>query len=233
MNRALCIAGMALCVLCGCSRGSSSIERERATRRAQDSVRLAQCEQTVTYSDSVLQTLLPQADSLLGLFVYRRDERYEDRGHYVEKTMERRSTVGRCCLYACLDDDRRPVVISRYAGAPIRHEYITLEAEGNRLTLGGAAYRFEADGTTYETLTITGDSALAALRMVDAYAGSAVTVRLTGRGKYAYSLDTTDKNCLITTCRLCVLTSDIHRLEQQMQQASKQAEILQKRLQKQ
>lgn len=233
MKRVIWIAGMAVCMVCSCSRGGSAVERERAAQRAQDSVRLAQCEQTVLYSDSVLQVLLGQADSLMGQFVYKRDARYEDNGHYIEKAMERRNVVGRNSLYACLDDNRRPVVISRYAGAAINHDCLTLESEGNRMSFGGETYRFVSDGLSYETLTLTGDSALMLLRMVDSYADSPITVRLSGRGQYAYSLDATDKNSLITTCRLCVLTSDIHRLEQQMQQASRQAETLQKRLQKQ
>ena len=70
--------------LVGCHR-SSRVDQYKAEKRAQDSVRLEEQIRSMTYYESQLETMGPKADSLLALFSYERNEKYQDHGYYVVK----------------------------------------------------------------------------------------------------------------------------------------------------
>ena len=66
----------------GCHR-SSKVEQYRAQKRVQDSVRLEEQVRSLAYYEGQLETMGPKADSLLALFSYERNEKYQDHGFYV------------------------------------------------------------------------------------------------------------------------------------------------------
>ena len=66
----------------GCHR-PSRVEQHRAEKRAQDSVRLEEQVHSLAYYESQLEVMGPKADSLIALFSYERNEKYQDHGYYV------------------------------------------------------------------------------------------------------------------------------------------------------
>ena len=70
--------------LVGCHR-SSRVNQYKAEKRTQDSVRLEEQVRSMTYYESQLETMGSKADSLLALFSYERNEKYQDHGYYVVK----------------------------------------------------------------------------------------------------------------------------------------------------
>ena len=66
----------------GCHR-PSRVEQHRAEKRAQDSVRLEEQVRSLAYYESQLEVMGPKADSLIALFSYERNEKYQDHGYYV------------------------------------------------------------------------------------------------------------------------------------------------------
>ena len=68
----------------GCHR-PSRVEQHRAEKRAQDSVRLEEQIRSLAFYESQLEVMGPKADSLLALFSYERNEKYQDHGFYVVK----------------------------------------------------------------------------------------------------------------------------------------------------
>ena len=66
----------------GCHR-PSKVEQHRAEKRAQDSVRLEEQIRSLAFYESQLEVMGPKADSLLALFSYERNEKYQDHGFYV------------------------------------------------------------------------------------------------------------------------------------------------------
>lgn len=66
----------------GCHR-ISRVEQYRAEKRTQDSIRLEEQVRSLAYYEGQLETMGPKADSLLALFAYERNEKYQDHGHYV------------------------------------------------------------------------------------------------------------------------------------------------------
>ena len=61
----------------------SKIEEYHAEKHRKDSTALAEQQRTLDFYQQQLDSLLPQADSLIALFKYEKNEKYQDRGYYV------------------------------------------------------------------------------------------------------------------------------------------------------
>jgi len=68
--------------LAACNR-PSKMEQYKAEKHVQDSVRLEEQVRSLAYYESELERLMPVADSLIALFRYEKNEKYQDHGHYV------------------------------------------------------------------------------------------------------------------------------------------------------
>ena len=70
-------------VLASCGHKPSAAEQRRAEKHRQDSISLVDQQRSLEYYQSQLEQLQPQADSLLALFKYEKNEKYQDNGYYV------------------------------------------------------------------------------------------------------------------------------------------------------
>lgn len=70
--------------MAGCDK-PSRVDQYRAEKHQQDSIRLEEQVRSLAFYESQLETLMPVADSLLPLFNYERNEKYQDHGYYVAK----------------------------------------------------------------------------------------------------------------------------------------------------
>ena len=79
------IFGIVLCALVftGCTKKPSKVEQYRAEKHVRDSVALVEQERSLAYYQEQLEILTAQADSLLPLFKYEKNEKYQDHGQYV------------------------------------------------------------------------------------------------------------------------------------------------------
>ena len=68
-----------------CSR-PSRVEQYRAEKHIQDSVRLEEQTRSLAFYESQLEALMPTADSLIALFQYEKNDKYQDHGYYVVRT---------------------------------------------------------------------------------------------------------------------------------------------------
>ena len=221
---------LVLCASCGPHK--PTVAELRAQKRVQDSINLVQQEQTMAYTDSLLQVMLPVADSLLPRFKYVKNERYEDNGHYICRDLESSGSGQRIFLQAYVMDNMKTVVRSFYYGErKLAHETITLTAEEVTNTFSGHCHVYDAEGY-HEIMTISDEDAVNLLKFVATYAGSPIKVTLSGKGKYTYTIQDKDKAALIETLRLQTVMSDIKKLESQHKQASLQVEKYKKRLEK-
>ena len=84
------LAGMMLAgvMMAGCGR-ETRMEQYRAEKHQQDSIRLAEQVRSLAYYQSLRDSLIPVADSLMQRFTYERNEKYQDHGYYVAKSRER------------------------------------------------------------------------------------------------------------------------------------------------
>ena len=95
-----------MAALVSCSSSSSRLDQYHAEKHQQDSVALVEQQRTLVYYQGQLDSLVQVADSLLPLFQYEKNEKYEDAGYYV---VESRSGL----RVKVRDDGHRPVLVYR------------------------------------------------------------------------------------------------------------------------
>ena len=84
-----CIAAI---VFAACNR-PSRVEQYRAEKHKKDSVALFEQQRSLAYYQSQLDALMPVADSLLALFLYEKNDKYQDHGYYIVRTEKLRTRV--------------------------------------------------------------------------------------------------------------------------------------------
>lgn len=82
------------------------MEQYRADKHRRDSIGLLEQQRTVVYYQSQLDSLALVADSLLPLFKYEKNEKYEDAGYYVGTSRSGLRVKVR-------DDGHRPIMVYR------------------------------------------------------------------------------------------------------------------------
>ena len=102
----LFFALLSVLILVACSSPDKAEER-RIQKHAKDSVSLVEQTRSLAYYQAQLDELLPQADSLIALFKYEKNEKYQDHGYYV--------TTGKDGLRILVrDDGQPPILLYRY-----------------------------------------------------------------------------------------------------------------------
>ena len=116
------IIGAMAMVSCG---RPSSVEQYKAEKRARDSVRLEEQVRSLAYYEVELERLMPVADSLIGLFRYEKNDKYQDHGYYV-------ITVTGYGLRVMVRDDGSEILLYEN-GKRLTDERVNgLRAEGNK-----------------------------------------------------------------------------------------------------
>ena len=203
------------------------VEQRRQAKALKDTIVYLQSQQTLRYSDSILQPLLPEADKLLKEFRYEKREGYEDHGQYVYRNLQTGWNTNRCFLQAYVSDDRKTLVKSYYyGGKPIHQVSVALQAGEQEIELQGQNHAFEVEGW-HEILTLENEQALEILNFVSSHMSERIRVTAQGEkpaSKAVYYLSDNEKQALDRTYQLGLLMRDIDELERQISLASKRIE---------
>lgn len=219
----LALLGILLCVMTSCHRPSRA-DQMRRDIFVQDSLQYVQALRTRAYSDSLLQTLLPQVDPLLNRFRYEKEEGYEDHGRYVHRLLVTDRNTARNYLQAYVTDDARLVLQSFYYGSqPIDQRALRIAVSEGFQQAEGTNHRFEAEGW-HELLTLTPDDSQRLLDLVASHTDERVRVTLVGKREQVYYLQTNEKQALAETLQLAKLMQDIATLERSIHTADRQIE---------
>lgn len=203
------------------------IAQRRIANALADSITYLEAQANIAYTDSILPPLLQQADKLLKLFRYEKNEKYETYGRYVHHLLTTSSNTSRNFLQAYVQDDRTTIVKSYYYGSQsIQQEAITLSANGEEIHAQGSNHRFEANGW-HEIMTMEDSRALEVLNFISAHTND--RIRITGQGTkpantWVYYLTDKEKQALSDTYQLGWLMKDIKRAEEIQNTAQKQIE---------
>lgn len=101
---------MMAAVLCGCTKKPSKVEQYRAEKHERDSVALIEQQRSLAYYQTQLEALMPQVDSLLPLFKYEKNEKYQDHGFYVVRNDKLKNHAG---LRVMVQDDGQSLLVYR------------------------------------------------------------------------------------------------------------------------
>lgn len=203
----------------------------RAEKHRQDSIALTEQERSLAYYDSLYQTLLPVADSLLKEFRYEKNEKYEQTGKYTHRLLRSTQNTSRNYIQANVRDDATTEVKFFYYGAkPADLQEVVLSADSLSDTFRGSTHAFEAEGW-HETLTLGQDDALRCLNFVDVYSAARIRVSMVGsKSRAVFYISDNDKKALMSTFRLGITMRDIRDLETRLRITSLQIKKYQKRI---
>lgn len=73
-----------VCILVACNK-PSKVDQYHAEKHLRDSVALQEQIKSLAFYQSQLDSLMPVADSLIALFKYEKNDKYQDHGNYVLK----------------------------------------------------------------------------------------------------------------------------------------------------
>ena len=73
-----------MAAMVGCNK-PSRVEQYKQEKHLRDSVALVEQQRTLEYYQNQWEALMPQVDSLLPLFKYEKNEKYQDLGYYIVK----------------------------------------------------------------------------------------------------------------------------------------------------
>jgi hypothetical protein len=82
MRKNIILGLICACAMVGCVR-ENRMETYRAEKHIKDSTALVSQQQSLAFYQAQLDSLVPKADSLIPLFKYEKDEKYQDHGFYV------------------------------------------------------------------------------------------------------------------------------------------------------
>ena len=85
MRKIIFFTLLAAFFLASCTHENAA-EKRKAEKHMQDSVALAAQQRSLLYYKSQLDQMLPKADSLIALFKYEKNDKYQDYGYYIAST---------------------------------------------------------------------------------------------------------------------------------------------------
>ncbi len=201
------------------------VDQRRVAKALEDSITYLEAQRTLAYVDTILPPLLAQADQLIKLFKYEKNDKYEDYGKYVHRLLATNSNTSRNFLQAYVSDNRQTIVKSYYYGTyQVNQQTIQLQANGEETSLSGRNHHFQ-DGAHHEIMTLSEDNALALLNFISTHQNSKIRVEGIGdkpTRNWVYYLNDKEKRALSDTYQLGFLMKDINRLEQMQRVASAQ-----------
>lgn len=211
----------------------SHVEKYKKQKIKQDSIALAEQQKTMAYYQSQLPLLTAQADSLIPLFVYEKNEPYQDKGFYVIKGQQSAYNPYRCYMQPVVRDDGQTTVKCFYYGAnKVQLERVLMTANNIEICLTGKMHGFDQNGW-HAILTLEDSTAMQALQFVDAYHTQkiSITYKSPKHTIFKYNLSDKDKKNMIQALRMAIVMQDINELEKRIYKTSLQIEKYQKRLQ--
>lgn len=203
------------------------VAQRRLAKALSDSITYLEAQRTIAYSDSLLQTLLPQVDELMRHFKYEKNSQYENHGKYVHRLLATTSNTSRNFLQAYVQDDRCTIVKSYYYGAAkVNQKAITISSENEDSRFSGANHTFQAEGW-HEIMTFQDQEALQLLNFISTHSSARIRIQgegESGRARWTYYLSEKEKTALTQTYQLGFLMKDIRQLEQALQTANAQVQ---------
>ena len=99
-----------VCTLVACNK-PSKVEQYRAEKHVRDSIALYEQQRSLAFYQAQLDSLLPVSDSLIALFKYEKNDKYQDHGVYVIKNEKLK--IKNYDLRVMVRDDGREMMVYR------------------------------------------------------------------------------------------------------------------------
>lgn len=247
--RNLILLLLALPMLLSCTsgeKGPTAAERREAMNQKYID-QLATEQNTLRVTDSLIQAIIPRINEVTAVsFDYIKSE-YDDLGRFVPKGMSTDENVQRTYIHCSVDEYGQTQLISTYCGSKLEHTQLRITAgDGTSSTTDaipyndGSNYRYDIDGTHYESVTyvvgrktgsdeVNKDTDGGTFSFIAVHADDAKLygTLLGGKKEVRVNISEKERKSLVACYELGVLLRDKLRLEQENKTSAGKIQYLQ------
>lgn len=198
------------------------IAQRRIAAALQDTIARRENARNMAYCKQLLPIRLHEVDSIQKAFHFEKNEKYQDVGNYVFKSLVTEANTNRCYLKAFVDEQANLFLVSNYTGPKMMHSSVEVASQGvfahtDTLDVSGADFHaFDDEGSHWETLTFKNENDRGVLSFVAQHFDSPLKVTLYGKRTYSYELTRQDKVALTATYRLWLTMKDAKQLSKEI-----------------
>lgn len=193
-----------------------------------DSVTLRESYRTVTYCNNLIPELVEKLKSLEGNFVYQKNEKYDEVGRFVHKSLTNEQNNNKTYLKCEIDENNDIFLTSNYCGAKINHHSLKLQAGGQSVTAtDGTFYSFNEEQKTYEQLTFKNEEDGGIIQFIKDNKNMPIKVSLEGDKSYTYELSKTYKDAIADSYLFFMAKKSIKQAEKDLKSAQQRIEKIQ------
>lgn len=188
------------------------IDARRSAKHLKDSIAYMQAVRSLEYVDAQLTVAEQRLDSLLDIFVFEKDEKYQSTGNLFAKRLLSNGNDERSFLQAFVNEKGVPFVRSVYYGSKsLNHSDVSVSV-GDEATTSVTAIKSSHAFENHEFLTFEGDNALTLLTFVANHTQDKIKVTLKGDGESSYVINSADAQALAQTYELALAFADVNTL---------------------
>jgi len=224
-----------------------TVEERRETLNQKYVDQLAIEQNTLHVTDSLIQAIIPRINEVTSQsFDYLKTE-YDDLGRFIPKGMSTDDNVQRTYIHCAVDEYGQAQLISTYCGSKLEHNQLRIvSGDGTSATTSiipyndGSNYRYNIDGTQYESVTYilgrkTGsdqvnadtDGGVFSFIAMHADDKKLYGILLGGKKEVRVTISNKERAGLAASFELGVLLRDKLRLEQENKTAAGKIQYLQ------
>lgn len=193
-----------------------------------DSITLRESRRTVAYCNNLIPELVEKLKSLEGNFVYQKNEKYDETGRFVYKSLTNEQNNNKTYLKCEIDENNDVFLTSYYCGSKINHHTLKLESAGQSITAtGGTFYSFIEDQKTYEQLTFKNEEDGGIIKFIKDNKNLTIKVTLEGDKNYSYELSKAYKEAIADSYLFMMAKKSVKQAENDLRTAQKHIERIQ------
>lgn len=182
-------------------------------------IRLAENNRNIIFCDSMLEVNYKTLKTKLADFNYVRDEKYQEFGYYIPKSLPLESAFNQNSIRAAVGENAKMYIESVYTGQSIKHHKIKVStkdgsyAESLSVTDDGLNYHFRTLDKSYEIVRYTGNDDNGVSNFIFTFRDEPITLTYIGNSQRSITLSANSKKAVAQSVELSTLLKDIENLK--------------------
>lgn len=198
-------------------------------------IELKNIQRDTPYVDSLLLVKKHELDSIAKNFVFEKDNRVQEIGNYVSRTMLTANNALSNYLKPYADEHGNFFITSYYVGSRINYNRIKVESQSvfkeSLPADDGSCSTFTSAGTTHEIVLFKSEYLNDIPEFIISNQNNTIKVILLGKKDFAYYMTPINKKAIVNTYLFSKVAKDYYLLELQKKKYVNKSDLLQHRLQ--
>lgn len=189
-----------------------------------DSIRYSENELIIEKCDSMITVYTPIIDSVKNLFIYQRDEKYQEKGTFISKEGYTNLQLTSTLLRAGVEERGKLYVESVFIGGQTHNKVkVSVKdgsyAESQQVNGDGFIFRFSNLGKQFEVIKYTGPDENGVAQFIAANQDKPITATLSGQGNYSFQLSKASKTGIAKAYELSVMMTQLDSIKTEKEKA--------------